>query len=626
MITIVLAVPHAGFIENAKLIFDEHNTFNEFYGNEESLSFQIIEEEVSNEKGYEIQSNADVIISRGITSQILKRNNKAVPIVDIPVSGNDLIETLYDAKKNYNSVNIAVIGSQNMIFGAEGLSKVLGVNIKAYIIDSLELSENYVESAYSEGFDTIIGGVKACKYALSKGLNTLLIKTSKESFWQSLTEAKRLAILHREEKEETLKYKTIISSAHEGILAIDNSGTITLFNKAAMNLLAIKENTKIIGKNISDVKTKEILELKSYALKERETDQEVIKINNKNLLLNTRFISMQNKKVGVVLNFQDISGIEYQENIIRRKLHLKGHVAKIQFHDLHSENDSMNRTIQTAMKFSETNSNILLEGESGTGKEMFAQSIHNHSSRCDEPFVAVNCAAFNESLLESTLFGYAEGAFTGATKGGKKGVFELAHKGTIFLDEISEMPINLQGRMLRVLQEKEVMKLGDDKVIPVDIRVIAATNKDIKKLSSKNEFRIDLFYRLNVLNIRIPSLNERPEDIPLLASKFIQEFAKENNKKMMVSNGALQRLQDAYWEGNVRELQNICERLTVICKEEIFNEDVRLVLENEVTEDKKEFSMKEKIKESLEKNNYNKTITAEELGISRTTLWRYLNK
>ena len=170
------------------------------------------------------------------------------------------------------------------------------------------------------------------------------------------------------------------------------------------------------------------------------------------------------------------------------------------------------------------------------------------------------------------------------------------------------------------------MKLGDDKVIPVDIRVIAATNKDIKMMSQTNDFRTDLFYRLNVLNVRIPSLNERREDIPLLVRRFVREFANENKKEITITPAALKLLKGAHWEGNVRELRNISERLTVICDKEINSEDVRDVLQSEEADISATSSMKDRIQTALEKNNYNKTAAAEELGISRSTLWRYLNK
>lgn len=221
--------------------------------------------------------------------------------------------------------------------------------------------------------------------------------------------------------------------------------------------------------------------------------------------------------------FQDVTRIQEMEGKFYRKIHLRGHVAKYTFDDILFQSSEIKRTIETAQRYSEVDSNILIIGETGTGKEIFAQSIHNHSNRKNNPFVAINCAALPENLLESELFGYAEGAFTGAMKGGKQGFFELAHRGTIFLDEIGEISPKMQSRSLRVLQEREIMRIGDDKVIPVDVRILSATNKDLMQMVKSNDFREDLYYRLSVLDLVLPPLRERREDIPLLVNAFIQK-------------------------------------------------------------------------------------------------------
>lgn len=243
------------------------------------------------------------------------------------------------------------------------------------------------------------------------------------------------------------------------------------------------------------------------------------------------------------------------------KKYLRGHIAKHYFDDIIHESEVVKRTIDIAKSYSDVDSNILIIGETGTGKEMYSQSIHNHSSRKNKPFVAINCAALPESLLESELFGYAEGAFTGAMKGGKQGIFELAHQGTLFLDEIGEISPSLQSRLLRVLQEREVMRIGDDKVIPVDVRIIAATNKNLLEMVKNNEFREDLYYRLSVLDLHLPSLREYKDDIPLLVHHFVRSFTK--NEPVQITDEAMERLKQEQWEGNIRQLQNFCELMLV---------------------------------------------------------------
>ncbi len=294
--------------------------------------------------------------------------------------------------------------------------------------------------------------------------------------------------------------------------------------------------------------------------------------------------------------------------------------------------------------YAEVDSTVLIMGETGTGKELFAQSIHNYSLRADKPFVAVNCAALPENLLESELFGYVEGAFTGARKGGKTGLFELAHGGTVFLDEISEMTPNLQARFLRVLQEKEVVRIGDDKIIPVDVRVIAATNRDLYEYVDEGKFREDLFYRLCVLRLDIPPLRERKDDIYELVLFFLELKSKTLNKKTpKLSQNIIEKLVNYDWPGNVRQLENLIERCIVISNEKEINDEIlsealfitpsyKPIKDKNISEsannsiDVLKNIENDTIKKVLQETNGNKKLAAEKLGISVTTLWRRLKK
>jgi transcriptional regulator with PAS, ATPase and Fis domain len=227
----------------------------------------------------------------------------------------------------------------------------------------------------------------------------------------------------------------------------------------------------------------------------------------------------------------------------------------------------MAHCISIAKKFSPYNASVLIEGESGVGKELFAQSIHNDSPCRQGPFVAVNCAVLPKSLIESELFGYAEGAFTGGRKGGKAGYFELAHKGTLFLDEIGELPLDVQAQLLRVIQEKQVMRLGDTKILPVEVRLICAANNNLTDMARRALFRKDLLFRINTLSLYIPSLSKRREDIPVLADHFLAGFCKTYNKTISgFSPKAAAWLKTYHYEGTVRELRNMVERAVIICK------------------------------------------------------------
>jgi transcriptional regulator with PAS, ATPase and Fis domain len=341
----------------------------------------------------------------------------------------------------------------------------------------------------------------------------------------------------------------------------------------------------------------------------------------------------------LVINFQGISKIRQMEEKIRQKLHDKGLVAKYQFTDIVGRSSALTAVITRARKYAKTLSTVLITGESGTGKELFAQSIHNESSRCRGPFVAVNCAALPENLLESELFGYEEGAFTGARRGGKPGLFELAHGGSIFMDEISELGSQLQARLLRVLQQKEVMRVGGDRVIPVDVRIIAATNRNMAEAVKLGNFREDLYYRLNVLPLEVPPLRERLEDIPLL---FYHLLKRKDGRRTRgdIPGQIVDRLKRYAWPGNIRELENFAERYCAIGEEDQINcLTLRSLIDRLFSDDQTEVANKRRITvevgtfEEIESSIISQLASsfpnskedlAKALGISRTTLWRKL--
>jgi len=310
------------------------------------------------------------------------------------------------------------------------------------------------------------------------------------------------------------------------------------------------------------------------------------------------------------------------------------------FAQIIGESPAIQQCLRQARQVAASHSTLLIYGETGTGKELFAQSIHNASPRYGGPFIAINCGAIPASLIESHLFGYEAGAFTGARKEGQQGLFEQANGGTLFLDEISEMELELQSRLLRVLQEREVVRLGGKKRIPVDVRVIASTNKDLWQLVADGKFRQDLFYRLNVVDLRIPPLRERIEDIPLLARYFMEQFRSHFGTFVRdISPEAIRCLQNYSWPGNVRELQNCIERTmnlttneiiqvedlpALICKSAVARQDKTgpaIPLENATR-----LAEKEVILQTLASSGHNRRLAAEKLGISTVTLWRKMKR
>ena len=303
------------------------------------------------------------------------------------------------------------------------------------------------------------------------------------------------------------------------------------------------------------------------------------------------------------------------------------------------DSPEMRRVKEAAMKASEVDFNVLLTGKTGSGKEVFANAIHYASGRRTKPMIKINCSAIPAELFESELFGYAEGSFTGAKKGGKKGKFELANGGTIFLDEIADMPLAMQVKLLRVLQERQVDVIGSDKSIPVDVRVIAATNKNLEELVKDNKFREDLFYRLNVINIHIPSLKERREDIPILMDSFLDELNDKYDKEINFSDEVVKLCVNYNWPGNIRELRNAVERMyTFVEGDEIRLQHVPAFLlqgstekfsnggEGTTLEDLLNEVERNYLAGILRENEYNFRKTAEILGMHRNTLYRKLEK
>lgn len=359
----------------------------------------------------------------------------------------------------------------------------------------------------------------------------------------------------------TDKLQQLLNIFKSGIVLLDQNCELSFYNSKAQQLLGIKNN--------SSHHIKVILEKCKSSGPDFFID---IDGRNCHIEINNNSLS---KGLGTIIIIEDIKNIERIEKNYRFSLHERGFIAEYKFEDILHKSRIMEQLIMKARQFAKSKSTILIEGESGTGKELLAQAIHNASERSGEAFVAVNFAALSESLCESELFGYDEGAFTGARKGGKRGLFAIAHKGTIFLDEIGDASINIQKKVLRVIQERQIFPLGSSQIIPVDIRIIAATNQDLQAMVNEGTFRQDLYYRLSVLPLKIPSLRERAEDIfPVFIHLLQNQF--HVDLKLFPDN--LKMKLEAYkWPGNLRELQNLAEymasfiQLNMDWEEELLN-------------------------------------------------------
>jgi transcriptional regulator with PAS, ATPase and Fis domain len=557
--------------------------------------------------------------------------------VEVEISGFDLIRAISDAKNNGS--RIGVIGFQNVIYGTKNIEAVLNVYIKELVIHSEKDVPVAVKEALYDNIEVIIGDVVSIRWAQGLGLGTVLITSGKEAISLALYKAVEIATIRRNERVRAEQFKIILDYSHEGIIATNPEGQISVMNPAAEKILGINAQS-LSNKPVSEVlpflQMGEVLETGKSAL------SRLCRVGGKLIVQNTIPIKANDMIGGVISTFQDAKYFEEVESKVRQKLHLKGHVAQYSFNDIVTQNPGMQNVIRQAKSYALVDSTILITGETGTGKELLAQSIHNASNRKNNPFIAINCAAIPESLLESELFGYVEGAFTGAAKGGKKGFFELAHGGTLFLDEIGEIPLTLQSHLLRVLQQKTIIRIGDDHVTPTDVRVIAATHRDLKSAVDQGAFRRDLYYRLNVLRLHLPSLRERIEDIPILIELLVKRFATTMGKEpIKISTSVANYFQQYSWEGNVRELENIIERLMILKSGlEVTAENIiDLFPDTRLSKNRPDASSKLIIEldgtlEDMEKqiirrvlaDTNDKDKTCKLLGISNTTLWRRISK
>jgi len=360
-------------------------------------------------------------------------------------------------------------------------------------------------------------------------------------------------------------FMTLADNSNDGIVYTDCEGRIVLLNRAAKRYFA---HSNPIDKNIYT-----LLALNEKKNKDKE-EREIISINGREVFLSLKLVKEENDLSDKIFLLEDVSELRKLEHEIRRKSRKNEHVARYDFKDILYSSIEMEETITLAKKFARSDSTILLEGESGTGKELLAQAIHLNSSKSDGPFVPVNFAAIPYTLLESELFGYEEGAFTGAKKGGKVGLIEEAHGGTLFLDEIGDAPLEFQVRLLRVLQEKQIRRVGGRKQIPINIRVIAATNINLITAVEKQEFREDLFYRINVLPVVLPALRERKGDVSFLMQHYLDYFLGMNRMPLekFMSDEALKYLMQYAWSGNIRQLVNLVEYLANIREEGVLVE------------------------------------------------------
>lgn len=542
-----------------------------------------------------------------------------------------VIEDLYELIKIEENLIILFLDSQRRLLKVWGKS-----DFQNFEEINIEYSNEKIYCEIKNLRNEVIGYVSI--WAKKGGINNhtypMLVSTVK-----SIENEMKLDKINKNLFKANKRLYDIMESINEGIIGVDSKGNIKNINQFARKLLSFEEKN-ILGKNIENI----------ISLKNKDLLEAVIKEDKRFEEHEMYFMDKNKKRIYCIANMiplkdLDLKKVEGALLIFRKAKEIHTLVNKIvgahaifTFEDIIGESQALKDIKEIAHKVSNGNTTILLQGESGTGKELFAQAIHNASNRASKPFIFINCGAIPRELVASELFGYVEGAFTGAKKGGHPGKFELADEGTIFLDEIGDMPLDTQANLLRVLETKSIVRVGGHNVIPTDVRVIAATHKDLKEEVKLGNFREDLFYRLNVMPIRTPSLRERKDDIKIFVEYFNRKFSEKMNKKVVPINQSFYRHMLNYdWPGNVRELQNVMQLVVNMVEEdeEISYRHLPQYMKKNVLVPNKQKNNNMKSLEEIEKEAIINTLlnvknnlaqAANILKIGRTTLYRKIEK
>lgn len=512
------------------------------------LSSSLLEDEVVRHIG---QNCRKIIANRMVNYHnidrllMLPEGTQALYITDFPQTTMDSIEALKQLGINHIELHPYYPGIKDYFRAEIAIKPRTALILPEVVKEVIHIGPRLID------FTTILFILETL------GLSERISRSVSEKFTHTLLGiSKRIAEAYN---LNTKSLNLLLDGIHDngGILEINYEGKISVFNEQLEKILNIPRD-RAFGENIRNVFYN--TQLVNFIFNSSSREKRTFIFSNAEVQVH-RFHFHSAKSI--VALFKKTHDIVKRERTTSREFIRKGYVAKYTFEDIIGTSPILQSTIHTAKKLAKSDLTILIEGESGTGKELFASAIHNESLRCNGPFLAVNFSALSEDLVESELFGYEGGSFTGAREKGKAGLFEQANGGTIFLDEIGDVSLKLQARLLRILQEKEIMRVGGSKIIPVDVRVIAATNKDLLKMIEIGSFREDLYYRLKILFIHLPELRNRKQDIHQLINHFIKQ---SNNTNVQIHPEVIQRLVEYQWYGNIRELKNTIDYMVTVCE------------------------------------------------------------
>ena len=576
----------------------------------------------------------DVLVAAGSNGAYL-RQHLDIPVVLVRVGGFDLMGALGRARNI--STRIALVTHGAIPPDIEQFNSMfrLGVELRSYRTE--EDARNCLRELRAKGIEVVVAPGLVTDLAETAGMSGIFLY-SEAAVREALSDAVEVARLARIEAAKRDRLNTILGQLRDAVVAVDMDERIETLNPAMERLLA-RSAAELVGRKLSDVAPELSL---LHTLREQRTDiDELQKLGSRALVTNRLPIVEQGAQTGAVLTCQDPDSIQRVDRHLRMQRNQRTTRLRYRLSDVVGSGAGIVQTKALAAQYARNDATVLIIGESGTGKELLAQGIHVESRRARQPFIAVNCAAVPESLLESELFGYEEGAFTGARKGGKIGLFEAAHTGTLFLDEVGEMPVSLQTRLLRVLQEREILRIGAIEPTRVDVRVIAATHRNLQDRIASGDFRRDLYYRLNILRLELPSLRDRLQDLPELAAHVLHKISQRIDTNA-ATEAMVEKLVAAAatysWPGNVRELENLIERIATLPNgdddpsddaqlrhlvPEIFGSARDGLAVSSLADHRSETEL-QVIHRVVAECGGDRTAASKRLGIGRTTLWRKL--
>ena len=567
-----------------------------------------------------------VIIARGGIYEELFSCSDTVHVMEERTRTSDIMTVLRQVRETYQE-KIYVVLRQTTAKNFEANISLYGFPIEVYRYDTIDSLKRTLEAI--EDQNAVVLAAMVCS---RKDLKIVEILNQPEAVRETVQVAKGFLEQLQENVQRVNVMESVLDNMDEGIIVFDKAFTICQVNSKLLELTGQTES-QLIGTPVTDL-IPDMPQKRKDEVCLQNPSSFIRQIGEMMLSFTIHPFQFYRQEQRYLTTVQDVTKIQELERKIRLNLAKRGLVAQYRFSDIKTRDKGMMRLIERSKTIAGFEGSVLIYGDNGTGKELFAQSIHNGSGRKDGPFVAINCAALPESLLESELFGYVSGAFTGARKEGKAGLFELAHTGTIFLDEINSMPKSLQAKLLRVIEEQQVMRVGSDYVIPLDIRIISASNVPLEKDMKDGNFRKDLFYRLGTFRIDIPPVSERKDDIILLFKHYLSQIEEKDPEEIQLDGAFEEALLSHRWNGNVREIKSAALRYHA------FGEDYESceVLGKEMPEDElvdDEFkidlaqlskTVEELVIQSLLDKDIPKNQVAKALGISRQALHKKLQK